>query len=318
MSIYKTQQTARDNNDIEAYAATLHDDYEFISHMDGMIMNKEKAMEMFSFLMTSDDFVTHDQRCLYENDEAMVTHAVMGFPDGTREAVLAFHKIQDGKIKIDPFVLVFTSLVSIFKNEIMYAPEGFITNLTLIQKINNNDENEEFLTAKSTVLYNEGWHKGVIGIVASRVIETHYKPTIILTESNGKASGSARSVQGFDVYNAIDECSDLLEQFGGHMYAAGMTMPIENIDKYDELEHIRAKLETLKAKYNYLVNELSIIQSSETYQMILNIDDVFMKNQIDNTHCHVDGHVHAHHDGGKSHNHFEQEGLEQRQMHQYY
>ena len=98
MSIYKTQQTARDNNDIEAYAATLHDDYEFISHMDGMIMNKEKAMEMFSFLMTSDDFVTHDQRCLYENDEAMVTHAVMGFPDGTREAVLAFHKIKDGKI----------------------------------------------------------------------------------------------------------------------------------------------------------------------------------------------------------------------------
>ena len=94
------------------------------------------------------------------------------------------------------------------------------------------NENEEFLTAKSTVLYNEGWHKGVIGIVASRVIETHYKPTIILTESNGKASGSARSVQGFDVYNAIDECSDLLEQFGGHMYAAGMTMPIENIDKF--------------------------------------------------------------------------------------
>ncbi len=94
------------------------------------------------------------------------------------------------------------------------------------------EENEEFLNAKSTVLYKEDWHKGVIGIVASRVIETHYKPTIILTESNGKAAGSARSVQGFDVYNAIDECSDLLEQFGGHMYAAGMTMPIENVDKF--------------------------------------------------------------------------------------
>jgi single-stranded-DNA-specific exonuclease len=94
------------------------------------------------------------------------------------------------------------------------------------------DENEEFLGAKSTVLYNKDWHKGVIGIVASRIIETHYKPTIILTKSNGKAAGSARSVQGFDVYNAIDECSDLLEQFGGHMYAAGMTMPIENVDKF--------------------------------------------------------------------------------------
>lgn len=101
------------------------------------------------------------------------------------------------------------------------------------------EENETYLNAKSTVLYQEGWHKGVIGIVASRVIETHYKPTIILTESNGKAAGSARSVQGFDVYNAIDACSDLIEQFGGHMYAAGMTMPIENVDafrdKFDEV-----------------------------------------------------------------------------------
>lgn len=101
------------------------------------------------------------------------------------------------------------------------------------------EENEAFLTAKSCVLYSENWHKGVIGIVASRVIETYYRPTIILTESNGKAAGSARSVQGFDVYNAIDKCSDLLTQFGGHMYAAGMTMPIENVaafrDKFEEV-----------------------------------------------------------------------------------
>jgi len=107
------------------------------------------------------------------------------------------------------------------------------------EALNMIDENKEFQEAKSTVLYSEGWHKGVIGIVASRVIETHYKPTIILTESNGKAAGSARSVQGFDVYNAIDACSDLVEQFGGHMYAAGMTMPIENIEafrkKFDEV-----------------------------------------------------------------------------------
>ena len=61
-------------------------------------MDKEKSMEMFSFLMTSDDFVTHESRCLYENDEVMVTHAIMGFPDGTREAVLAFHQLKDGKI----------------------------------------------------------------------------------------------------------------------------------------------------------------------------------------------------------------------------
>ncbi|MFT3884746.1 MAG: single-stranded-DNA-specific exonuclease RecJ [Flavobacteriales bacterium] len=86
--------------------------------------------------------------------------------------------------------------------------------------------------AWSTVVFNRDWHKGVIGIVASRLIETHYKPTVVLTESNGKASGSARSVKGFDVHEAIGACSDLLDQFGGHMYAAGLTMPLENVDAF--------------------------------------------------------------------------------------
>jgi len=87
-------------------------------------------------------------------------------------------------------------------------------------------------THKSTVLYKNDWHKGVIGIVASRCIDKYYRPTIILTESNGKATGSARSVDGFDIYEAISECSDLLEQYGGHMYAAGLTMDIENVDAF--------------------------------------------------------------------------------------
>lgn len=94
--------------------------------------------------------------------------------------------------------------------------------------------NDKLTTAKTSVLYNKDWHKGVIGIVASRLTETYYRPTIILTESNGKAAGSARSVMGFDVYNAIDACSDLLTQFGGHMYAAGLTMPIENIPAFQQ------------------------------------------------------------------------------------
>ena len=98
MSIFETHEEATKNKDIAAYAETLHDDYQFISHMDGMTMDKEKSMEMFSFLMTSDDFITHESRCLYENDEVMVTHAIMGFPDGTREAVLAFHQLKDGRI----------------------------------------------------------------------------------------------------------------------------------------------------------------------------------------------------------------------------
>ncbi|MBN2273672.1 MAG: single-stranded-DNA-specific exonuclease RecJ [Bacteroidales bacterium] len=91
----------------------------------------------------------------------------------------------------------------------------------------------------STVLFNPSWHKGVVGIVASRLIESFYRPTIILTESNGFATGSARSVPGFDLYQAISQCSDLLESFGGHMYAAGLTLKIENVAKFrDKFENV--------------------------------------------------------------------------------
>lgn len=86
----------------------------------------------------------------------------------------------------------------------------------------------------STVLFNPLWHKGVIGIVASRLIESYYRPTVILTESNGMATGSARSVDGFDLYQAIDACSDLLENFGGHMFAAGITLKSENVPAFKE------------------------------------------------------------------------------------
>ncbi len=96
------------------------------------------------------------------------------------------------------------------------------------------EENVALQNKKTTVLFQDNWHKGVIGIVASRLIETHYRPTIILTESNGKATGSARSVKDFDVYNAIDACSNLLEQFGGHKYAAGLTMPLKNLEAFTQ------------------------------------------------------------------------------------
>lgn len=82
---------------------------------------------------------------------------------------------------------------------------------------------------KSTVLYREDWHKGIVGIVASRCIENYYRPTIILTASKGHATGSARSVEGYDIHAAISQCSDLLDQFGGHHHAAGLSMPIENV-----------------------------------------------------------------------------------------
>lgn len=95
-------------------------------------------------------------------------------------------------------------------------------------------QDPHFTKRKSTVLFNSGWHKGVIGIVASRLTDRYYRPTVILTESNGMATGSARSVKDFDIYNAIQSCSDLLEQFGGHMYAAGLTMKLEHVEKFIE------------------------------------------------------------------------------------
>jgi single-stranded-DNA-specific exonuclease len=87
---------------------------------------------------------------------------------------------------------------------------------------------------KSTVLFHENWHKGVVGIVASRLIETYYKPTIILAVEDGYATGSARSVRDYNVYEAIEACSDLLEQFGGHKYAAGLKMKVENVIAFAE------------------------------------------------------------------------------------
>lgn len=94
------------------------------------------------------------------------------------------------------------------------------------------ESNPELQSSKSTVLYNPDWHKGVIGIVASRLTESYYRPTVILTESNGVITGSARSVKDFDVYDAIDACSEYLDHFGGHKYAAGLSLKPENLEKF--------------------------------------------------------------------------------------
>jgi single-stranded-DNA-specific exonuclease len=96
------------------------------------------------------------------------------------------------------------------------------------------EKDPDFVNRKSTVLFHSEWHKGVIGIVASRLIEKYYRPTIILTESNGMATGSARSVEGFDLYSAIESCSDLLDQYGGHTHAAGLTMKLEKLPLFIE------------------------------------------------------------------------------------
>lgn len=102
-----------------------------------------------------------------------------------------------------------------------------ITKEALLQIEENKEENRF-----STVVYQENWHKGVIGIVASRLVEKYYRPTIVFTKSGDKLAASARSVKDFDVYNALEACAEHLEQFGGHMYAAGMTLKEENYEKF--------------------------------------------------------------------------------------
>ena len=94
------------------------------------------------------------------------------------------------------------------------------------------DADQELKDAKSTVVFNERWHRGVIGIVASRLTDYYYRPTIVLTRANGLVTGSARSIKSFDIYDAIDHCSDLLEHFGGHKYAAGLSMKPENLPEF--------------------------------------------------------------------------------------
>ena len=96
------------------------------------------------------------------------------------------------------------------------------------------DGSEELKNRKSTVLYNPEWHKGVIGIVASRLIDFYYRPTVICTKSNGLITGSARSIPDFNLYEAIEKCQDLLESFGGHTYAAGLTLKEENLEAFIE------------------------------------------------------------------------------------
>ncbi len=117
------------------------------------------------------------------------------------------------------------------------------------------NSDKKLLEARTTVVYNESWHKGVIGIVASRLIESFYRPTVVLTKSNGLITGSARSVKDFDVYDAVDACSDLLEHFGGHKYAAGLSLKPENLVAFQKRfeEYVASTI-----KENMLTPEIEI------------------------------------------------------------
>lgn len=126
---------------------------------------------------------------------------------------------------------------------------------------------------KSTVLYSEKWHKGVIGIVASRLIETYYKPTIIFSEVNGMLTGSARSIKDFDVHDAIGACGDLVVQYGGHKYAAGLTIKKESFEafskKFEEIVTMNASEELLTPEIEYEL-ELNFSDITSKFFSVLN------------------------------------------------
>ena len=135
------------------------------------------------------------------------------------------------------------------------------------------DNSEVLISRKTTVVFNENWHKGVIGIVASRLTEKYYRPTIVLTKSNGYVAGSARSVVGFDLYEALCDCSDLLIQFGGHKYAAGLTLRPENVeafaDRFEEVVGATIKPEQLVQQIP-IDAELRLSQITPKFFRVLN------------------------------------------------
>jgi single-stranded-DNA-specific exonuclease len=132
---------------------------------------------------------------------------------------------------------------------------------------------ENFGDHKSTVVYKEGWHKGVLGIVASRLTEHYYRPTIVLTLDGDTLTGSARSVKGFDIYSAIESCSDLMVNFGGHKFAAGMTIKKSNIKEFirrfekSVMDNIEEKMETPEIEID---SELSLADINDKFVSVLN------------------------------------------------
>ncbi len=157
---------------------------------------------------------------------------------------------------------------------------------------------EELKNAKSTVLFKNTWHKGVIGIVAARCVEKYYRPTVILTESNDKITGSARSVKDFDLYEAIYACSDLLEKFGGHKYAAGLTLDKSNLAAFQQrfekvvAENITEEMQTpvveidvvvdfdnITSKFNNVLKQMAPF-GPENQRPMFETDRVFVKNNL--------------------------------------
>jgi len=200
------------------------------------ITGENRILEHFGLIKINKDPSTGMQAIIklsgISNKEVTVEDIV--FRIGPR--INAAGRMESGKKSVDLLIsddeksaLAIAEKINVF-NTNRRDVDSTITQeaLTMIQMDDNLKQR------KSTVLFNPKWHKGVIGIVASRLMDHYYRPTVILTKSNGLATGSARSVNGFDLYQAIEECSDLLENFGGHKYAAGLTMKLNNVSTFQE------------------------------------------------------------------------------------
>lgn len=165
-------------------------------------------------------------------------------------------RIDHGKKAVD---LLLSENLQEASEAVFYIHQNNATRRTLDQQITAEaltilDNNPD---THANILYQPHWHKGVVGIVASRVMETYYRPTLVLTESNGKITGSARSVRNFDIHEAIAACGDLLEQFGGHKYAAGLTMKPEHFEEFSiRFEQVVAS--TIKPEQKIPVVEIDL------------------------------------------------------------
>ena len=164
--------------------------------------------------------------------EKEITVGDIVFKIGPR--INASGRIQNGKEAVELLIEKDFSAALEKANQInQYNETRKDLDKTMTEEANQIVDHLEGLAARrSIVIYNEAWHKGVIGIVASRLTEIYYRPAVVLTRTDNLATGSARSVSGFDVYKAIEHCRDLLENFGGHTYAAGLSMKVENVEEF--------------------------------------------------------------------------------------
>lgn len=236
----------------------------------------ENLIPLLDYLVVS---IASDLVSIVDENRTLAHFGLKQLNENPRAGLLAMinlSKLELGHITIDDIVFKIGPRINAagrmetgrLSVELLTAT-GFDSAMTIGERINDNNNERKSIDREitqdairmvqegkclswknATIVYDPNWNKGVVGIVASRLVEAFYKPTIVLTRSNGFVTGSARSIQGFDLYEAIESCADLLENFGGHVYAAGLTLKEENLPEFSERmdkfigEHITAEMLT--------------------------------------------------------------------------